>query len=140
LREHFGALDDSFNRDLDDIARSYLQAGHDFAVAEWRGNLVGTGALVRENRDVGRLARLSVQAHFRRRGIGRALVNHLLRLAHQRGYGCVLTETNHDWHEAKALYQGVGFQEYATSVESVHMKLELIGAGATSVDKNLSPT
>lgn len=140
MREHFGALDDSFNRDLDDITHSYLREGHDFVVAEWQGKLVGTGALLLQDAATARLARLSVQAHCRRLGIGRALVDHLLCLARQRGCRVALAETNHDWHDARALYQAAGFQVYAVCIETVHMKLELTSTGVASSDEKLSAT
>jgi N-acetylglutamate synthase-like GNAT family acetyltransferase len=125
LKEHFGTFDDSLNLDLEDIGQHYLKEGHDFIVAEWRGRLVGTGALIQEGPETGRLARLSVNAGNRRQGIGSALVGHLLQLARQHGFRRVLVETNHDWREAGALYQRLGFQEYGSDHESIHLALEL---------------
>jgi putative acetyltransferase len=124
LGEHFGRLDETMNRDLDDIWASYVATGALFVVAEIDGVLVGTGALVAEG-DGGRLVRISVAPAQRRMGVGRALVDYLVRAARTRGWARVLVETNHDWHDAIALYQRYGFREYARDAEEVHMALNL---------------
>lgn len=124
LGEHFGFVDPRFNPDLDDIWRTYIQAGHYFIVAELAGELVGTGCLVRETAVTGRLIRMSVSQQHRRQGIGRQLVCHLLQKAKMLGYQQLLVETNHDWADAIGLYQAHGFVEYDRDEESIHMKLK----------------
>ncbi len=128
LREHFGVLDESRNSDLDDIAASYLAAGHAVVVAELGGGLVGTGTLVEEAPGVGRLVRMSVSPHHRRRGIGRALVAHLVDLARRRRYHRLLVETNDDWHDAIRLYEACGFVEESRANGEVHLVLDLSAA------------
>jgi ribosomal protein S18 acetylase RimI-like enzyme len=124
LAEHFGWLDPSLNPDLEDIAAHYVARGALFVVAEIAGAVVGTGALVPEGPG-GRLVRIAVAPAQRRRGVGRALVDHLVRAARARGWPQVLVETNDDWHEAIALYQRYGFREYARAAGEVHMVLDL---------------
>jgi len=111
LGEHFGFIDESMNPDLDDIQRSYKANGAVFVVAEARGGIVGTGALIEKAPETGRLVRMSVSPHHRGKGIGRALVGRLLSEARARGYLSVVCETNHDWHDAIALYRSCGFRE-----------------------------
>ncbi|MGE3799307.1 MAG: GNAT family N-acetyltransferase [Thermomicrobiales bacterium] len=111
LGEHFGFIDESLNPDLDDIQAMYIDRGHLFVVARMDGSLAGTGALIEESGDVARLVRMSVTANCRGRGVGKALVEHLLAAARQRGYKRVVCETNHDWHDAIALYLACGFRE-----------------------------
>jgi GNAT superfamily N-acetyltransferase len=113
LGEHFGVIDPARNPDLDDITAHYIVPGHLFVVVERAGVLVGTGALVREGPTTGRLVRMSVHRDHRRRGIGRALVIHLIACARQRGYAHLLVETNHDWEDALALYRACGFHQQA---------------------------
>jgi ribosomal protein S18 acetylase RimI-like enzyme len=125
MGEHFGIIDESLNPDLDDIMSHYLSAGHEFVVAELNGELIGTGALVRESTGVGRLVRMSVKRGYRRQGIGRALVAHLLQLARQRGDKQVLVETNHDWVAALGLYQRYGFRQYHQDEESIHLRFDI---------------
>jgi ribosomal protein S18 acetylase RimI-like enzyme len=130
LAEHFGRLDETLNPDLDDIWTHYVAAGALFVLAEIDGVLVGTGALVAEGTG-GRLVRISVAPAQRRRGLGRALVDHLVRAARARGWPQVLVETNHDWYDAIALYQRYGFREYTRAAGEVHMALDLAAPPAT---------
>lgn len=125
LQEHFGRIDPTLNPDLDDIHQSYVQAGHQFVVAEVEGNIVGTAALVQESPMIGRIVRVTVCTQQRRSGIGRKLVEHLLKKARASQVSQVLVETNHDWYDAIRLYERCGFQEYDRDDESVHLSLSL---------------
>jgi GNAT superfamily N-acetyltransferase len=125
LGEHFGRVDETCNRDLEDIAASYLGAGHPFLVAEAAATLVGTGALLIENGHCGRIVRVSVSRAYRRRGIGRELVTRLVNIARQGGLTRLWVETNDDWVEAIGLYVHCGFQEFAHHAGSVYMELNL---------------
>lgn len=125
LGEHFGYIDGTLNRDLDDIAGSYLAPGHCVLVAEIDGALVGTGALVSVGEGVGRLVRMSVRTGHRRQGIGRELVTRLVAEARQRGYVQVLVETNAGWEDAVGLYRSCGFVDHARAGTSVELALDL---------------
>jgi GNAT superfamily N-acetyltransferase len=125
LADHFGAVDESMNPDLDDIDRHYLRPGHRFVLAEHNDILLGTGALVEASPDTGRLVRISVALPHRGQGIGRALVHHLIAEARSRGYRRLVVETNHDWSAAIALYHSCGFTEYDRHSGDVHMILDL---------------
>src|SRR5689334_21086876 len=94
LAERFGRLDDTLNRDLDDIWANYVATDALFVVGEIAGVLAGTGALVAEGAG-GRLVRISVAPAQRRMGLGRALVDYLVCAAQARGWPQVLVETNH---------------------------------------------
>src|SRR5690242_11084261 len=85
LAEHFGWLDATLNPDLDDIWAHYVANGALFVVAEIDGVPVGTGALVPEGTG-GRLVRISVAPAQRRRGVGRAVVDDLVRAARARAW------------------------------------------------------
>lgn len=125
LGEHFGSIDETLNRDLDDIAGSYLVRGHLVIVATMDGALVGTGALVGEGERVGRLVRMSVRRGSRRQGIGRALVKRLVAEARQRGYVRLLVETNAGWEDAIGLYRSCGFVEHTRAGVGVRLALDL---------------
>ncbi|HLI09214.1 MAG TPA: GNAT family N-acetyltransferase [Ktedonobacteraceae bacterium] len=125
LGGHFGFLDETLNPDLNDILRTYVEQGEIFLVAEdEEGNIVGTGALVREAGGVGRIVRVSVESRQRRKGIGRAMVQRLLELARQRGYHRVVLSTNLGWDDAIGLYRSLGFSGYERG-GNMHMDLEL---------------
>jgi GNAT superfamily N-acetyltransferase len=111
LGGHFGFIDETMNPDLDDIQATYVDTGACFVVAEIEGELAGTGALIEEGTRVGRLVRMSVAPAHRGKGLGRALVGHLLEEARSRGYHHAVCETNYDWHDAIGLYLACGFRE-----------------------------
>lgn len=123
LGSHWGWIDETLNPDLDDIYAHYVAAGHLFVVAVNGGEIVGTGALVRESKGVSRMVRISVSAAQQRQGIGRQLVAHLVQQAWTRGDQRIVVETNLDWWDAIGLYQNFGFTEYDRDDESVHMYL-----------------
>lgn len=126
LGDHFGWIDQTANPDLDDIMTHYVRPGNVFVVAEQRGEIVGTGALVTESEGIGRLVRMSVDRHRRRLGIGRSLVAYLLDEARRRGFYRVLVETNDDWSDAIQLYLACGFTHEYKADGEVHLSLALI--------------
>ena len=107
LEERFGRLTPDLNPDLDDIMQHYGRAGQLFVVAEEGQELVGTGGL-KISDGVGSIVRVSVSSQWRRKGIGKALVMHLLELAIERHLKEVTIRTN-NWPEAIALYEQCGF-------------------------------
>lgn len=125
LGEHFGSIDETLNPDLNDIEATYGAAGDLFVVAFLGDALVGTGALIREAPGVGRLVRMSVRSSARRRGVGRALVAHLIAAARERNDRRLVLETNTDWVDAIGLYTACGFTEYARDPAEVHLALDL---------------
>ena len=125
LGEHWGYIDTTRNPDVDDIEAHYLRQGHLFVVAQVGVEIVGTGALVHVQTDTMRMVRVSVHKGWRRLGIGRILVEHLVAAARQRGARRVVVETTRGWHDAISLYQSCGFIQYAEDGADVHLMLEL---------------
>lgn len=126
LGERFGFVDASFNPDLDDIAAHYVARGHPFVVAECNGELVGTGCLVvAPDGTSGQMVRVSVRRDQRGKGIGRALVEHLVAVARVRGLRRVWMETNAGWESAIRLYEGSGFRQVARTGALVWLEREI---------------
>ena len=125
LDGHFGWIAESRNPDIDDIAASYLASGHVFIVARIGACLVGTGALISEGRETGRIVRVSVAREQRRRGMGRALVEHLVETARHRGMTRIVVGTMKEWDDAIGLYRRCGFREYDRDEADVHLALKL---------------
>jgi GNAT superfamily N-acetyltransferase len=125
LGEHFGFIDETCNPDIDDIPAYYLASGQTFLVAEIDGMLVGTGALIREDTQIGRIVRMSVARDLRRQGIAQALMTHLIDVARERGFARLVLETNIGWDDAIGFYQRCGFREYARGDGETHMALDL---------------
>ena len=117
LVEHWGVLDPSKNPDLDDIAASY--AGAVFLVARHNstrrdGGIIGTGALIpRQGSDAedgdAEVVRMSVAADWRRKGIGRMILQALVDHARESGCQRIILETTETWQEVIAFYLRFGF-------------------------------
>lgn len=122
LEERFGELDPSYNKDLDDIVSWYAGQGHLFLTGTLEGQMVCTGALIREGRDVGRIARMSVWKPYRRRGIARCMLQELERRARQKGYAKLMLETTASWLDAVQFYKANGYVEVQRDEEEVHLE------------------
>jgi GNAT superfamily N-acetyltransferase len=133
LGQRFGHVDASLNPDLDDIQGEYIDAGASVIIAEADGNMIGCGALIKENGSdaVARIVRVSVLSGWQGRGLGKAISERLIAIARERAFSRVLVETNSDWDSALRLYQGCGFVEYDRiyvpefDFTEVHMALDL---------------
>ncbi|HLV99022.1 MAG TPA: GNAT family N-acetyltransferase [Ktedonobacterales bacterium] len=126
LGEHFGFIDETCNPDIDDIFAHYLASGQTFLVAKMDGLLVGTGALLREDAQTGRIVRMSVARDLRRKGIAQALMARLMDAARERGFTRLVLETTVGWDDAIGFYQRCGFREYARADGETHMALDLV--------------
>jgi putative acetyltransferase len=101
----------------------------------WRDDdvLLGVAALKELSPTQGEVKSMRTPAHFRRQGAGRALLNHVLEVARQRGYRELFLETGRqqDFRPALMLYRSVGFREcgpfggYVDNGNSVFMSLAL---------------
>ncbi|MBG9388623.1 GNAT family N-acetyltransferase [Caenimonas aquaedulcis] len=100
----------------------------------WDGeDLIGCGALKELSPTQGEIKSMRTPAAMRRRGAGRAVLEHILSVARERRYDRLSLETgSHPAFEpAHRLYRSVGFTEcgpfgsYAEDPHSVFMTLEL---------------
>ena len=124
MAEHFGELQHSLNNDLNDITTAYSAPGHLFFVVEAGDEIIGTGAIVREARDSGRIVRLSVQKDYRRLGIAKTIVSHLISEAGRLKMACLNVETNLDWVAATSLYESLDFPIVGRDEESIHFQFK----------------
>lgn len=112
LAERWGsAFDPGRNTDLDDLVASYLSRGSEIVVAVDRGSIVATGTLVPDGPRRGRIVRVSVDAGRRGEGLGRRVVEELVRRAGESGMQQVVVSTDTPWLSAMALYRSCGFTE-----------------------------
>lgn len=97
------------------------------------GSLLGCAALKELSETVGEVKSMRTPASLRRRGVGRALLNHLLEVSRMRGYQRMYLETGSHpaFMPAQALYRSVGFCEcepfgdYKDNGFSVFMSMRL---------------
>lgn len=100
------------------------------------GLLLGIGALREIDRAHGEVKSMHTAAPARGRGVGRAMVDHLLAVAAERGYRRVSLETGtmDAFAPARSLYARVGFRpcepfgDYASNPHSTCMTLHLGGS------------
>lgn len=99
------------------------------------GQLLAVGAIKELDAGHAELKSMHTIAEARRQGIGRAMVEHLVALARERGYERVSIETGsmEEFVPARLLYAQMGFErcgafgEYAESPNSAFMTLRLGG-------------
>ena len=97
--------------------------------------LLGCAALQELSAREGEVKSMRTPANARRRGAGRALLDHILQVSRERGYRELFLETGRQpaFAPAKALYRSVGFREcgpfgaYKDNGNSVFMSLRLAG-------------
>jgi len=90
-----------------------LAAGYHCWIAECGGEMAGY-AVVAIAAGEAHLLNLSVDGPWQRRGIGRELLNFVLRLARESGAARILLEVRPTNSAARALYAAAGFAEIAT--------------------------
>jgi putative acetyltransferase len=97
------------------------------------GELLGVGALKRLDGQHAEVKSMHTAAAARGRGVGRAMVEHLIRVARERGYQRISLETGTmaEFAPARALYASAGFTpcgpfgEYGLSPNSTFMTMAL---------------
>jgi putative acetyltransferase len=90
-----------------------IARGVEFFVARLDGEPAGCGGIEFFGQDYGELKRMFVRPAFRRRGVSRAMLVHLLGVARARGVPAVRLETGIHQHAAIALYESAGFARIA---------------------------
>jgi ribosomal protein S18 acetylase RimI-like enzyme len=127
LGERWGWIDPTLNPDLNDIAANY--ANGIFLVGYLGDTLVATGALTPEVTGDGmnalRVARMSVRADLRGRGIGRRMLDALLAYARELECPLLVLETTSTWTDAVRFYRRYGFQLVEEREGDTHMILEI---------------
>ena len=123
LGEHWGWIDEDINEDLEDIA-SYYRDGL-FVLAWIDNNLVGTGALMPEDKGVVRVVRMSVLESYRRQGIGNIILDYLISQARSMGCHMIVAETTSTWTDAIGFYEDYGFNLIEYRDGSAHFILHL---------------
>ena len=119
----------SFALDLDQL----VDPGITFFSARRAGHLVGIAALKRLDETHGELKSMHTREAERGRGVGRALVEHILGFARGAGYRRVSLETGatEDFVAARTLYTRIGFKgcaafaDYHPSPYNTFMTMDL---------------
>lgn len=123
LGERWGWINEDINEDLKDIASFYRDGL--FVLAWIDNNLVGTGALMPEDKGVMRVVRMSVLDSYRRQGIGNQILDYLISQACSMGCHLIVVETTSTWTDAIAFYEDYGFNLVEDRDGSTHFILNL---------------
>lgn len=97
--------------DLDNIKKEYFGNKGVFYVAEDNGKLIGTIA-VKEKDGSAKLKRMYVAKDYRRKGIGKQLLNKIIEFCRSKGYKKIILSTYPQMKDALEFYKKNGFKEY----------------------------
>ena len=96
--------------DLSD-ADKFFPPGGRFYLAQYRGDTAGVGCLKKLEDGVGEIQRMYVPPNFRGKGVGRAMLNHLIEDARLIGYRRLKLKSLKFLEVAHSLYRSVEFRE-----------------------------
>ncbi len=100
------------DRDLDDLEAHYFSNNGWFAVLEGPGGIVGSYGLMGQALGTCELRKMYLDPRFRRRGLGKLLLEDAMARARGLGYAVIVLETASVLMEAVALYESYGFEPY----------------------------
>lgn len=87
-----------------------VREGVAFFVTRYEGQPAGCGGLKLFAREYGEIKRMYVRPVYRRLGLGKAMLHHLVEYARERQLSLLRLETGIYQTEAMGLYEGFGFQ------------------------------
>ena len=87
-------------------------------LAEYETKIAGCACLRKIGEHIGEIKRMYVRSEFRRKGIGKSLLQAIIHEAHQIGYAKIYLDTAPFAKEAQILYRSLGFQEISPYAES----------------------
>lgn len=121
-----------WNQNLGDWRRFLEMEPEGCVLAEWSGSPVGTATTLRYASEVAWIGMVLVHPEHRRRGIGRALLNHCIAWLQARRVRCIKLDAT---PAGKQVYDGLGFKSEWTLVRWEHAGLQL----ARPADARLRP-
>lgn len=118
VREYAASLNvdlsfQNFDRELHHLTTEYAPPTGAFLLAEDSGQYVACIAVREFSAGVGEIKRLYVTPAARGRGLGRLLVERIIVVAREIGYGSLLLDTLPFMKEAQSLYVALGFKPTA---------------------------
>lgn len=123
--ERFGFIDHTLNPDIHDITLEYDGMQHHFFVGKEMDEIICTGAIRKESDHTYQIVRMSVLSSYRKRGIGRIMLQHLEKKAHSLGARRLILETNKQWADAIQFYKNNGFTYIEDDEVSCYFEKEI---------------
>ena len=114
LRE-YGLRPDEHGKDSDlsNIELNYFSNNGYFGIVEFKpdGSIVGTFGLIRIDEYTCELRKMYLLKQARGKGVGKAMLEHAIQVAHEKKYRRIILETISPLKEAISLYRKRGFKE-----------------------------
>src|SRR5258708_37594612 len=120
-----------FDKELAELPGDYAPPEGRLLLAEYDGQLAACVALHKLESGICEMKRLYLRPHFRGRGLGRALAEHIIAEARQIGYRRMRLDTVEPvMKDAVAMYRKLGFRDIASYrsnpiAGAMYMELEL---------------
>jgi putative acetyltransferase len=127
--ERYGLMEPRDLETLDDPHGTILKHGGVIYLAESEGRIIGSAALMKEHEGVYELAKMSVAAEYRGKGISKLLLQKCLHKARELKAHKVTLFSNHQLKTAIALYEKFGFRHVPVEdspFETADVKMELV--------------
>lgn len=122
LKEHWGELDISLNKDLNNIKKNYENGL--FYVALYNKEVIATGAAIPLTNFEYQICRMSVSKEFRRQGIASKILDIIIEKLKDMSIRKVVLETTTVWTEVISFYRKYGFKVTKVS-EDTFFELKL---------------
>jgi len=102
-------LDFGYEGSVHELVAEFAPPSGRLLIASFDGQVAGCAGLRRLSPEIGEMKRVYVRPAFRRRGLGKALIEALIAAARVIGYRKVRLETASFMEDAQALYRSLGF-------------------------------
>jgi len=112
--------------DIDDLVKGYFsdEGASGFWVACYHGTVIGMIGVQRTRENTAEMRRLGVRPDYRRRGVGRRLLEHALDFCQQRGYLKIVLDVRIERNPAISLFDACGFRLSRTREIGDHKVLD----------------
>ncbi|MFN6516001.1 MAG: GNAT family N-acetyltransferase [Nostoc sp. CreGUA01] len=121
----------NINIDVNAFSEQYITQLDEFVppsgrllLGEYESQIAGCACLRKINQDICEIKRMYVKPEFRRKGIGRALLQTIINEANDIGYSKIRLDTAPYAKEAHRLYRAFGFQNIEPYLEKTEIPLE----------------
>ncbi len=116
---------ETWDLDLEDPKKHYIDRGGMFFVLKDDGKIVGTVAIINKGNNIAELKRLYVNKEDQGKGLGSKLFDAVITYCKEHGFIKLEFETNKKFTKAHVLYQKRGFKTINEDERSYHMEKAL---------------
>lgn len=101
----------NFDKELEIINKMYNKPNGTLLLTEKNGNIFGCAGIRIFKKNVAELKRMYIKPEFRRKGVGKILLNKVILSAKELGYSKIVLDTLSSMKSAITLYRSFGFNE-----------------------------